>query len=396
MKSVLMLAPRLPWPETSGGVIRVASLLRHMARRYRFTLLSFMVPGERIAAEAAAAMVERRTGARVVLVGRNDASPAPPGFPALADFFRDPAMVRALEEAARRERPDLIHLEFTQMAQYAEAAARWAPVILTEHDSSSLYPESTYHRGAGPDECDRLTAYLRRAFAACARVVAVSQADAARLAPLMQAHKLAVVPTGVDLERFTFAPLAGRRNGEAVFVGHYLHYPNEETAVRLCGEVMPLLRSRMPARLRLVGSGPTSAVRALAGPDVEVVGEVADVAPYLQRARVFLAPMRLGFGIKGKILEAFACGTPVVASPQACEAMPLLVPGQHLLLGRDAAETAAAAARVLNGAALSRALAERARAYVESHFGWPAQAELLDRVYCAALASVPGAYGRNR
>ena len=381
-----MLAPRLPWPENSGGEIRVASLLRHLARRYRFTLLTFAAPVERLEMEVAAAMAERQTGARVVLVGRTELAPAPPGFPAIADGFRDPAMERALEELARKEPPDLIHLEFTQMAQYAEAAARFAPVIMTEHDSSVLWPESTYHRGGGPDERERLTAYLRRAFAACARVVALSTADAERLAPLAEAGKFAVVPTGVDLERFPFAPLKGRRAGEAVFVGHYPHYPNEEAAVRLCGEIMPLLRRLTPARLRLIGSGPTPAVRELAGPGVEVVGEVADVAPHLRRARVFLAPMRLGFGIKGKILEAFASGTPVVASPSACEAMPGIETGRHLLLGRDAAELAAAAARVLEDAALSRALAKQARAYVEERFGWPAQAELLDEVYRAALA----------
>jgi glycosyltransferase involved in cell wall biosynthesis len=386
VKSVLMLAPRMPWPENSGGEIRVASLLRHMARRYRFTLLILTTPEEQFLAEASAVMAEHRTGARIKLVVRSGPSPAPPGFPAIADGFRDTAMEKALTETAERERPDLIHLEFTQMAQYAEAAARWAPVILTEHDSSVLWPESTYHRGAGPDERERLTAFLRRAFAACARVVVVSQADADRLAPLSEAGKFAVVPTGVDLERFPFAPLEGRREGEAVFVGHYPHYPNEEAAVRLCGEIMPLLRARTPVRLRLVGSAPTPEVRALAAPDVEVVGEVADVAEHLRRARVFLAPMRLGFGIKGKILEAFACGTPVVASPSACEAMPGVEPGKHMLVGRDAAEFADAAARLLADAALSRQLAQRARAYVEERFGWPAQAELLDGVYRAALA----------
>lgn len=386
MKKVLLVTPRLPWPEMSGGEIRVASLIRLLADRYRVILLTFADPGERIAAEAAAAMAERSTGARVVLVGRSAGTPPPLGFPAIADGFRDPAMEAAITETARRERPDLVQLEFTQMAQYAEAAARWAPVVVTEHDSSVLWPESTYYRGTGPDEQDRLTAYLRRAFDLCARIVVMSQADADRLAPLTQAHKLRVVPTGVDLARFAFAPLEGRRAGEAVFVGHYPHYPNEEAATNLCREVMPLLRGRAAVRLRLVGSVPTAAVRALAAADIEVVGGVPEVAPHLQRARAFLAPMRLGFGIKGKILEAFACGTPVVASPSACEAMPGIEVGRHLLMGKNPAEFADAAARVLNDDALSRVLAAHARAYVESRFGWPAQAELLDGVYRAAIA----------
>jgi glycosyltransferase involved in cell wall biosynthesis len=386
LKHVLMVVPRALWPEYSGGEIRVASLLRRLAGRYRFTVLTFGSPGEKAMFEASAAMMAHKTGARTVLAWRTPGAAAPADLPALAAGYFDPSLARALAELAADDPPNLIHLEFTQMAQYAEAAARLAPVVLTEHDSSLLSPSHTYVRGgADAGERARGEAYFRRAFSACARVVVVSQADADRLAPYAAAGKLAVVPTGVDLERFAFAPLEGRRKNEALFVGHYPHYPNEDAAVHLCRDVMPGLIRRVPARLRLVGSWPTEAVRALAGPDVEVVGEVEDVAPELRRARVFLAPMRLGFGIKGKILEAFACGIPVVATPQACEAMPGLEEGKHLLLGRDPEAFAAAAARALGDEALSRDLALQARAYVEARFDWAAQADLLDSVYRSAM-----------
>ena len=381
MSRVALLLPRPLYPERSGGEIRVASLVRALSGRHRFTLLTFAQPGSRLLAEAAAAAVERSTGARVVLVWRSGAPPAP-GLPELARGFSDPAMEAALGALAASERPDLVALEFSQMAQYAGAAARVAPVVLTEHDASVLSPAASYYRGGrGPAERALLRSYLKDAFARCARVVAVSAADAKRLAPLARPGAVSVVATGVDLARFAFAPLEGRRPGEAVFVGHYPHYPNEEAAVRLCRDILPRLARLAPARLRLVGSGPTPAVRALAAADVEVAGEVEDVAPELRRARVFLAPMRLGFGIKGKVLEAMACGTPVVASPRACEALPGVRPGAHLLVARDARAFAAAASRVLRDDALAARLAAAGRSYVEARFGWDRQAELLDEVY---------------
>jgi glycosyltransferase involved in cell wall biosynthesis len=378
--------PRPLFPGRSGGEIRVRALLRRLAGRHEFTVLSFADPASRLREEAAAAAVEAATGASVRLVWRSGAAPAP-GLPAVARPYSDPAMAAALGALAAEGRTDLVQLEFTQMAQYAAAARRVAPVVLTEHDASALTPASSYLRGdaAAPGQRAALRAHLREAFAACAAVVTVSAEDAARLKALAPRGAVSVVPTGVDLERFAFAPLEGRVPGEAVFVGHWPHYPNEEAAARLCRGVLPRLARLVPgAALRLVGSAPTPGVRALAAPPVALVGEVAEVAPELRRARVFLAPMRLGFGIKGKLLEAFACGTPVVASPRACEAMPGLRPGAHLLVAGGEREFAAAAARLLRDDALSARLARAARAYVEERFGWDAQAERLDAVYRAA------------
>jgi glycosyltransferase involved in cell wall biosynthesis len=220
----------------------------------------------------------------------------------------------------------------------------------------------------------------------CDRVVALSPADARRLGRFGRRDKIRVVPTGDDLSHFAFAGPEGRDPDGLLFVGHYPHYPNEDAAVFLGREIMPALRAMNPrARLSLVGSYPTPAVQALASEAVEVVGTVPDVRPHLARAAVFIAPVRLGCGIKGKVLEAFASGTPVVATPAACEALPGVRDGEHLLIGRGAAALASQAARLLADAGLRRRLAEPARRYVEKLFGWERQAAALDEVYREGL-----------
>jgi GT2 family glycosyltransferase/glycosyltransferase involved in cell wall biosynthesis len=105
-----------------------------------------------------------------------------------------------------------------------------------------------------------------------------------------------------------------------VFLGNYTHAPNVDAARWLCGAVMPLVWARLPGlRLTLAGADPTRAVRALARDGIVVAGYVAEAAALLNASRVFVAPLRYGAGIKGKIVYALAHGIPVVTTPVGAE-----------------------------------------------------------------------------
>jgi GT2 family glycosyltransferase len=109
--------------------------------------------------------------------------------------------------------------------------------------------------------------------------------------------------------------LASRQ--DLLFVAGFAHAPNADAAVWFVGEVWPLLRERHPGlRLSLVGSNPTDAVRGLAGEAVEVTGFVSDavLAEHYRRARVSVAPLRYGGGMKGKVVEAMRFGIPCVTT----------------------------------------------------------------------------------
>lgn len=392
---VLSVVPRIIYPFVSGGEIRVGALMRRLAPRYEFHVLTFFNAGAELDQAALAIELERRHGISSLFCRRTPGLPPPADKPSIAADYWDPRMAATLRAAIVERKIDLVMIEFTQMAQYAEHAADLAPVVMTEHDSSILSPGDSYFRvgGDGAAHAGLVRSYLTSCIGHCRRVVSVSAADAARLEPLGPG-KLRVVPTGAETDRIAFKPLGGRRPAEALFLGHYPHYPNEDAAVRLCREILPRLQREVPnARVVLIGSGPTAAVRALAAPDVDVVGTVPDVAPYLWSAGLFIAPMRLGFGIKGKILEAFSAGLPVVATPEACEAMPGVRDGKELLLARGSDELAAAAARLIRDPGLAARLARAARRYVRARFDWGRQARLLDAVLREALAEPPGRTG---
>lgn len=391
MRRLICAVPRMIEPPLSGGELRVHSLLARLKERWRVTLVCFVDPQDEVRQTAAAMRLENGLVEKVHLVRRTPGAQAPAGLPDTARWFYDPQMLRTLGRVASEERVDLIHFEFNEMGQYAPSLRFLAASVVTEHDASTLSWNRSYLRGEG-DFAHRARQWLlrvafeRKVFRSCDKVVVLSDADARRLRVFARDGQLDVVPTGVDLGRFVFQGPGGREPDSVLFIGHFPHFPNEDAAVWLCRDILPKLRERRPgAKALLVGSKVTPPVAALGGAAVEIYDTVPDVRPFLARAQVFIAPMRLGFGIKGKILEAFASGTPVVATASACEAMPGLIAGRHALLGRTPKELADGAARLLDDAELRDRMARAAREYVVSRFGWDRQAELLEATYEEAL-----------
>lgn len=119
-------------------------------------------------------------------------------------------------------------------------------------------------------------------------------------------------------------PVTMADRAEVLFVAGFAHPPNEDAARWFTDTVWPRLRERHPGlRLRLVGSSPTEAVRALACTDVEITGWVSDVAldDHYARARVAVVPLRFGAGMKGKVIEAMHRGVPVVTTPTGAQGL---------------------------------------------------------------------------
>jgi glycosyltransferase involved in cell wall biosynthesis len=143
----------------------------------------------------------------------------------------------------------------------------------------------------------------------------------------------------------------GPREPEALFVGHFDHAPNIDGLRWLVEHVWPgVVAERPEARLTVIGTRATDEVRGFGSrPGVRVLGYVPDVAPFLQRARLSVAPLRYGAGMKGKVVEAMAWGVPVVTTSVGAQGLGL-TPGEHALVADEAAPFAAALAGLLGDA----------------------------------------------
>jgi glycosyltransferase involved in cell wall biosynthesis len=151
----------------------------------------------------------------------------------------------------------------------------------------------------------------------------------------------------------------------------------------LVEEIMPhVWASRPDVKVTIVGKDPAREVMTLAqNPAVTVTGTVADIRPYLQRATLAAAPVTYGVGIQNKVLEAMACATPVVATPQVVTAL-TAVAGRDLLVAQEPVEFARAVLALLQDDTRREAIGRAGRAYVESHHDWAAITVRLEHIYC--------------
>ncbi|WP_369040558.1 glycosyltransferase [Stenotrophomonas maltophilia] len=177
------------------------------------------------------------------------------------------------------------------------------------------------------------------------------------------------------------APFAQRH--DLVFVGGFRHPPNLDAMEWFIAEVFPIIRARLPqVRLHCIGANAPDALlaRAAAQPGVQMHGFVEDIVPYMDGARIAIAPLRFGAGVKGKINLSMAHGQPVVGTTCAVEGMHLQA-GEDVLVADDAAGFADAVVRLYQDPQLWQQLADAGLANVARHFSLQAAEATVRRVF---------------
>jgi len=261
------------------------------------------------------------------------------------------------------------------------------PVIYTEHDISILSFKNSYYRK------NRLLFdyfdYLKRIYFHAKiyknldRVITLSLEDKKVLTDWFPYTKLEYIPTGVDLEYFSFKAKDRRdKIYRLIFIGHYPHFPNEDAVIYFANKIYPLIRKKIKdIEFLIVGSNPTESVMRLSKKDgIKVIGTVDDVRPYLYMSDVFVNPIRFSAGIKGKVLEAMAVGLPVVSTHFGAYG----INARHnhqILLADNPYEFSQQVIRLLNDNLLYERLAVNARKLVEEKYDWRKIAHNLDTVY---------------
>jgi glycosyltransferase involved in cell wall biosynthesis len=168
-----------------------------------------------------------------------------------------------------------------------------------------------------------------------------------------------------------------------VFSGTLDYRPNVDALLWFAGEVLPHIRERLPdVRLLAVGKRPAPALRRLAGQGaLTLTGEVPDARPFIAGASVYIVPMRIGGGIRLKLLEALALEAPTVTTTLGAEGVVGLRTSTHCLVADTPAEVAAATLRLLGDPALGGRLGAAGRDLVRANYDWAAIVPLLEALY---------------
>ncbi len=306
-------------------------------------------------------------------------------FPINAQEAWSPHMWQAIEKRIQEGNYDAIHLfGGVQVYEYRELVKDSVNVIVP-YESYSLYLKNAMAQGGRSSIVQRLQIaiarrYEKRMFRGYDRVVVLANADANALQSLDSALPLVVIPNGVDTDYFMptgFEP----DEPTLLFTGNYEYAPNVDAALRLARRIFPAVQRRVPgARLILVGNAPPPELRALAGPSIEITGRVPDIRPYLEQSLIYVSALRMGAGIKNKVLEAMAMQKAIVATSLSCDGI-ALEHEKHVLLADTPDDIIRAIVRLMKDGELRQNIARAGRQLIEERYTWQRVSEQYEELY---------------
>lgn len=397
---ILMVTPMPPQPHAPGAIPLVLyAQLTGLALRHQVTLVTIIgtEPGERQAVERLQAVGYEVYGIPLVhssVLNRwkrrwRLASTWLWGqYPWRTIWFWEPDVQHLLDRLLTEQRFDLIVVEDNAMGVYHYRTK--TPCIFTEHEVRRARPVN-WHMGSPADwlcwafrETDwkRWQRYQPAVWRRFDRIQTFTDQDAKAIRVLVPelASRVRVNPFGIVLP--AVVDPAKQDDHSVLFVGNFTHPPNVDAAIWLGREIMPLLRQLSPGvSLILIGIYPPAEILSLAADDIRVSGPVADIEPFFERAAVVVAPVRIGGGMRMKVLHAMAMGKAVVTSSRGAEG--LMFDGEQppLVIREDAQEFARAIADLLVDRRKRVELGRRARSFTETHFSAQAYARRIEGIY---------------
>ncbi|MDB4890610.1 MAG: glycosyl transferase group 1 [Gemmatimonadetes bacterium] len=393
---VLMIANYLPYPQITGGRIRIYNLLRRVASRHDVSLAALLEAPEDADGVShlrqfcvnveTASMPQRTRLAKAPGMLRYALQGKPPELMLL----HSDELVGKIRQLCSVTDFDVVQIE-SVMGLYLATLPRtgsWKSIEMFQNFTSQQFGRisEVEHRWD-----KRLRARVNgtamgrwepRYAGKFDRCTTVSEADRGLLLRANPFLHVDVIPNGVDTERYQpLPPRAEAAPPRLMFIGS-MGYPPCIDAVRyFCRDILPRVRRAIPAvELQIVGGDPHPEVVALGGDGVHVTGRVDDVVSYYQESTVCIVPLRAGGGTRLKILEAMALGRPVVSTTIGCEGLDV-VDGDHLLVADTPEQFADKIVRLVQDPALCQHLCANGRQLVEAHYGWKSIGDRLMTVY---------------
>jgi len=371
-------------PVHNGGNIRTYHVLRYLSSHHELTFYSYY--GDRPDRDYERELQQQLPGAVAACTGERTRSGLsrgldylshlPDAAPYAVSRFSQSMVKRQLTDWFSQRKFDVTVCDFLDAAvNFPEHLD--TPSVLFQHNVESEIWRRHAETATNPVrkaiygmEYRKMLRFEESAVRKFHHVIAVSENDRALLARWVAPDRVTVVPTGVDLARYSPGSSARETAPLVTFVGAMDWEPNVDGVEYFCAEIWPLIQAEVPeARFRIVGRSPGGRVQRWASEKVEITGQVASVIEHLRQSAVVIVPLRIGGGTRLKIYEAMATAKPVVSTTVGAEGLEVKH-GRDIILADDARSFSQAVVMLLRDPDLRRRYGSAA-AETASRFDWP-------------------------
>ncbi len=372
MKRILVAEHRIPTPDKTSGSVRLATMLKMISQLgWKITFIS---DSERHNYHWVLEDLEKGLSKYECAMAKLDAK-----------------VIYGIK-AAKAHLQTEGHTYSAALLSYPEVMYRYAPLVRAYlpgarliYDSVDLhgvrFAREAQIRGDDLGLQEKAGFYERMEqcnFDVADKVIAITSDEKDQILRRNPSSTVHIVPNIHSLAE-QVAPIAGRAG--LLFIGHYLHAPNEDAVVYFVGEILPRIKERLGnIDFYMLGSSITDNVKRLASKHIHAIGYVEDPVPFFSRSRVFVAPLRFGAGMKGKIGQSLSLGLPIVTTSIGSEGMGLQ-PGKDVLVSDDPAGFAEAVIRLYREDELWLQLSAAGRKYIDANLSERAVTQAIQDLF---------------
>jgi len=392
---ILDISPLFPYPLFDGGRKGIYYPLRSLVRRGHAIHLACLMEKEDPAS------VRRLEEIFTVTAVVSPRTPTPMGAltsvprrtPYQVSRFHNAELLQKARGLLHSARFDILQVEGMQAAWYALLLGPEfnIPTVMRHHDVLSLNMARAAEHAGDPFrrlwlryDVRRVRAYERSSSAGIGSNLMISEIERDLVLRAQPGARCDVVPAGVDLDEFT--PLQVAEDPRSVLWLGALHWaPNRNSFWWFYNDIVPEIVKRHPdVRIRVAGTGAPPDILAVRHPNVEILGFVPEVRQLMALSQVCVVPLKVGSGVRIKLLEMFAMRRAVVSTAVGAEGLGVK-DGEQALIADSPGSFADRVALLLDDSALRERLGRCAREHVERHFSWDMIAEKYEAVYRSLL-----------
>lgn len=373
LMKICILAPRYPFPENGGDVLRINNIARYLKKnKHEVILVSFIEKNQSIN--------DNNIYDKVYTVKFNKNKAYCKciknfliGKPLQTGYYESEEYMKLLKKIKINECPDMYISHLLRMTPYLYKLNLVENSIVEMTDAlSRTYQRAFVSNGVSIKKCiykfekNRIHKYEKKVIKDFPKVILVSNDDKEYFGNV---NSIYVYPNGTYLSS---CPKVECDNNKIVFVGNMRTLQNQDAVLYFIRDILPQVKAQCSnVTFHIVGANPPDKIKKLDNKkDIFVTGFIDDIYSYIKDARIAIAPVRIAAGIQNKVLIAMSAKIPVVLSDTIAKGIQGLLSGENCYIATTAEENIIDIINLLKNDREREKIAKNGYEFVKYNYSW--------------------------